>query len=260
MAERKYRPGEVLFRQDEPSDVVGRIVSGDVEVVKERGDQAVVLGRIGPGEYVGEMGVLEGRPRSATVRAIGAVIVDLVGKEDFLHRIAEDRDTAFALMVRLSARLRSVDDALAEADSRRAGTVEAPAPSASEVRPAARLTVFADSDRLTALLPADGYTLDALPFFVGRLPDEGETRPPIRIDFTLRDQTPYRLSPVHFALMEQDGAIIVRDFGSEFGTEVNGEILGGDFFRTDSTPLEPGDNLVIAGGAGSPYVFRIRLD
>jgi CRP/FNR family transcriptional regulator, cyclic AMP receptor protein len=50
----------------------------------------------------------------------------------------------------------------------------------------------------------------------------------------------------------------VRDLNSELGTIVNEIPLGRDFAQ-DRTPLQHGENAVIAGGRGSPYAFAVTL-
>ncbi len=69
MKTEKYAAGQEIFREGDPSDYVGWILSGSVEVVKEMGDWPVVLGSVGAGEFVGEMGVIERQPRGASIRA-----------------------------------------------------------------------------------------------------------------------------------------------------------------------------------------------
>jgi CRP-like cAMP-binding protein len=58
MVEVPFQQGEILFREGEVGDFVCLIVKGDVEVIKELGDQRVVLGVVKAGEFVGEMGVV----------------------------------------------------------------------------------------------------------------------------------------------------------------------------------------------------------
>ena len=61
--------GVVVFRQGEPADRFFQIRSGEVEVVVESPDAAPrLVARLGPGECFGEMGLLQGVPRTATVR------------------------------------------------------------------------------------------------------------------------------------------------------------------------------------------------
>jgi CRP-like cAMP-binding protein len=115
MAEVRYSEGNILFAEGDYSDHVVRIIEGEVEVLKQVKDQLVTLGRVGEGEFVGEMGVLEGRPRSATVRATSAVVAEQMDRNTFLRLISADGATAFNLLVRLSERLAATDQAYARA-------------------------------------------------------------------------------------------------------------------------------------------------
>ncbi|HUN52933.1 MAG TPA: cyclic nucleotide-binding domain-containing protein, partial [Candidatus Sulfotelmatobacter sp.] len=63
--------GAVLFRQDEPPDALFIVVSGSLGAFQERGDGSEIeIGRIKVGECVGEMALISGRLRSATIRAL----------------------------------------------------------------------------------------------------------------------------------------------------------------------------------------------
>ena len=115
MDEVRFDAGEVVFREGEPSRVVLLITAGEVEVLKAMPGGHVLLGRAGPGEVVGEMGVLEGRPRSTTVRARAPVAGELLDRDAFLARVSGDRELAFGALLRLSARLRAANEWLAEA-------------------------------------------------------------------------------------------------------------------------------------------------
>jgi CRP-like cAMP-binding protein len=63
---RRFETGEILFSQGDPSDFAVLIRSGSADVLRDAGGDAIVLGRVQAGEFVGEMGVLDGQPRSAT--------------------------------------------------------------------------------------------------------------------------------------------------------------------------------------------------
>lgn len=63
--------GEILFRQGETGDCLYIVIHGRLRVTVVHGDSNErVVGEVGRGESVGEMAVLTGEPRSATVRAI----------------------------------------------------------------------------------------------------------------------------------------------------------------------------------------------
>lgn len=88
---KRFEPDEILFRQGDPSDFAILILSGSADVLRDTGDDAIVLGAVQAGEFVGEMGVLEGRPRSATVRAASSVEAELIERQVFLDRVSSER-------------------------------------------------------------------------------------------------------------------------------------------------------------------------
>ena len=62
--------GSVLFREGDPSDAMYLVLRGELEVTVENPEHgSMVVGRIGPGEPVGEMQILSGGRRMATVVA-----------------------------------------------------------------------------------------------------------------------------------------------------------------------------------------------
>lgn len=65
-----YPPGSVIIRQGDPANEFYIIVRGEVEVVTHHpSGEEIVVGRLGEGQYFGEMGLMEGGTRTATVRA-----------------------------------------------------------------------------------------------------------------------------------------------------------------------------------------------
>lgn len=261
MRKQRFERGEIVFREGGLSDIVFRVISGEVEIVKELRGRDIALGRVGPGEYFGEMGVIEGRPRSATVKAVSNLEVETIERDDFLRRVSEDADTAFELMQRLSERLNTLDDAFAASvvvGGRRKN--DPPEGEVSEERPASgQITIFADSEAVATVLPAEGLSPQILPFFVGRHPVDDEALPPITIDLPLHDGEPHRLAKVHFSVAKTSKGFAIRDFRTELGTRVN-EVTLGEHFSRDVTLLESGANSVVAGGSDSPFRFRILVD
>jgi hypothetical protein len=83
--QRYFNQGDILLRQGDPSDCVFRINSGTVEILREVGDITIVLGSVFAGQFVGEMGVIEKRPRSATARAITEVEAEQLSRGARCH-------------------------------------------------------------------------------------------------------------------------------------------------------------------------------
>ena len=89
----------------------------------------------------------------------------------------------------------------------------------------------------------------------------GSTRPPgaVAADLLLYDREPVRLSRDHFAIVRHKGHLFVRDLQSTLGTTVNGVPIGWHF-GADEAPLQAGDNEIVAGGEGSPFVFKVEVN
>jgi CRP-like cAMP-binding protein len=98
-----YRRGEVVFHHHDPADAVHLVVKGrfDVRITTTHGD-VVALAIRGPGESFGEIAVVTGAERSATVSALepGETLV-LRGSE--LRRLARDHATVGEVLVRMLA-------------------------------------------------------------------------------------------------------------------------------------------------------------
>jgi len=266
MSRKLFQQGEILFEEGDQSDYACRILSGEAEVIKRHHGEEVVLGAAKAGEFIGEMGVLQDMPRSATVRAADSLVVELYPKDAFLRQVSADGRLALQLLVRLSERLKATDQAFAEvmAAISRGDAVPGPGvpPLAADaaVEPGALppLRLYADDAEIEDSVPNDGIAIRSLPFVVGRHGEKGEPVPPVAVDLALDDAPPYRLSRAHFSIIVADDGYCVRDLGSMLGTDVNGRFLGG-LFDTDDAPLVDGDNVVVAGGLGSPFKFRVAV-
>src|SRR5262245_42795420 len=94
--------GAVLFREGEPSDAMYVVLDGELQATvasAQHGD--MIVGRVGPGEPVGEMQILSGGSRTATVRAIAETEIARVPR-DVVERLARETPDA----------LRQVTDAI----------------------------------------------------------------------------------------------------------------------------------------------------
>ena len=98
--------GTVVIRQgDEPDDLFV-LVDGEVDVtVDEGGASPRVVARLAVGDYFGEIGLLEKRPRTATVTAVSHSSVFRIPGEDFLRIINEGPRISTTLLAAVSNRL-----------------------------------------------------------------------------------------------------------------------------------------------------------
>ena len=259
MTRKQFAEGQILFREGDPSDGVFRILAGTVDVVRELDGDLILLGTIGSGQFIGEMGVVENRPRSATVRATSEIEAEFFNPAEFLDEIAGSPQAARELIQRLSQRLREADDRIVN-DERRSSLARRNWKAADHetvVSPTNNVSLAAKSPWLQRQLPTPVEFGD-LPFIVGRRATAGEGPPLWEPDLKLDDTAPFRLSRNHFIIEKRNGGYHVRDLCSTLGTIVNGKPIG-NHFRADDAPMRAGENEVVAGGVDSPFVFSVSI-
>jgi CRP-like cAMP-binding protein len=105
----RYRQGEVVIRQGDAGNEMFFIESGQVQVVRGSAPNALILADLGAGELFGEMALLTGSPRSATVSAISDVDLWAMPQADFEDVVTAYPNLALALGRLLSERLRDTD-------------------------------------------------------------------------------------------------------------------------------------------------------
>jgi small-conductance mechanosensitive channel/CRP-like cAMP-binding protein len=116
----RYTAGEALVRQGDAGRSLFVVRTGDVRIEKAGdGGAARELARLGPGSFFGEMSLLTGEPRSASVVALGEVEVVVVKKDAFSTLLHDDGHLARALSEALEERSRSQ----ARVETRAAGAI-----------------------------------------------------------------------------------------------------------------------------------------
>jgi CRP-like cAMP-binding protein len=112
---RSYPAAAVIFREGDPGDALHVVVEGSVRVaVLSAGGEEATVALLGPGEFLGDLALLDGRPRSATATAHQATKTLIVTRGDFRRWLSERPAAAFALLEALSLRVRRGDEALAD--------------------------------------------------------------------------------------------------------------------------------------------------
>jgi CRP/FNR family cyclic AMP-dependent transcriptional regulator len=110
---RMFPRGMVIIREDDTDAALYIILQGQVSVTKKRGPgQAdMQLATLGPGDFFGEMALLDGAPRSATVTATATTECLLLTRLVFYTTLREDPQIAVAMLATLSKRIREVEQA-----------------------------------------------------------------------------------------------------------------------------------------------------
>jgi CRP/FNR family cyclic AMP-dependent transcriptional regulator len=102
--------GTLIVRQGDPTDALYILISGAIKVYNcDDEGREVILSLLGPGEFFGEMGLIDGAPRSANVVAREHCDLVVLGKNDFRRCLADHSDVAWQMMRSLVGRLRDAD-------------------------------------------------------------------------------------------------------------------------------------------------------
>ncbi|HNT78622.1 MAG TPA: ATP-binding protein [Anaerolineae bacterium] len=107
--EQTFASGDFICREGERGDALYLIWAGRVVVVKGDPAAPTVLAHCGPGEVVGEMALLEGKPRSASVIALEATRLLRISWGSFRTLLDRYPELGTSLLASLSARLRESD-------------------------------------------------------------------------------------------------------------------------------------------------------
>ncbi|TAL28623.1 MAG: EAL domain-containing protein [Alphaproteobacteria bacterium] len=84
---RQFKKGEILIREGERGECAYVIETGNVEILVQREGQPIQIGIRGPGSLIGEMAMIDDKPRTATVRAVDDCDVLEITREDFSRRV-----------------------------------------------------------------------------------------------------------------------------------------------------------------------------
>jgi len=108
---RRYDKNEVVFHEDESGDVFCLIREGRVKItmISPEGKE-IILSVIEPGEFFGEMSLLDNEPRSATVVALEDLELMTIWRNDFLQLLSENFSITKKILAEISRRLRTASD------------------------------------------------------------------------------------------------------------------------------------------------------
>jgi small-conductance mechanosensitive channel/CRP-like cAMP-binding protein len=126
VAERRYAAGETIVRQGDPGDEFFIVTSGKVRATVRREKAPTVdLGVFDPGFHFGELSLLTGAPRRATIAAIEDTDLLVINKENFQEIIAAHPKVANKLSKAIEKRRAEIEREFAEAgDEEAAAAVE----------------------------------------------------------------------------------------------------------------------------------------
>ena len=107
---RRFKRGELIVEQGKKSNALFIILTGRARVLTtDARGREVILASLAPGDYIGEMSLIDNEPHSASVRAELQTDVLMLGRVEFARCLPENTSMAYAVMKGLVQRLRHAD-------------------------------------------------------------------------------------------------------------------------------------------------------
>ena len=114
MKRHDFKDGEIIFHKGDQSDAAFLITQGKVEIIQARRDDTTeILAVLNRGDYFGEMGAIDDKPRSATAVAKGPVACMSVGRDEFMDMLLNRPQESIDILKVLFERLRIANEELA---------------------------------------------------------------------------------------------------------------------------------------------------
>ncbi len=109
LEERELDEGTEVFRAGDDGATLFLIQEGAVEITTGDGKQRTVLASLFPGQFFGEISLLDGAPRSATATATKPCVLQALDRDDFLSFIASKPQAATKILSEMGERLRQTN-------------------------------------------------------------------------------------------------------------------------------------------------------
>jgi len=246
-----FQAGETVLEEGSKGSSAYVILTGTAKVLKKIGSKEILMATLGVGQVFGEMGLIEDRPRSATVRAESDLKVRVIDREQFNELLRTKPSVLIPIMKSLFERLRQASEMLAE---KAANSLTAP-------RKERKIEVIMKGQTVEAKKALDGRKLliTDFPFLIGRhSPMNSDSDVFHNNDLTIKEEKPYVVSRNHLAISNEKGAAWVVDRGSAFGVIVNGKEIGGSSGVTRAI-LDKEENQIVVGPATSRFIFLLQV-
>jgi len=110
---RRYGKDEYIFWEGEPAEWLVFVAEGQVKMIKHsEGGRETILATFGPGQIVGEVGVLVGEVYPATAQALERAVTLNLRRVDYIELVRRHPDLAWALIQELGRRLQGAHEAI----------------------------------------------------------------------------------------------------------------------------------------------------
>lgn len=246
-----FKAGDIVMKEGSRGSSAYVILSGTAKVIKRVGPAEIVVATLGEGQVFGEMGLIEDKPRSASVRAGTVLKTRIIDRDRFNQLLKENPSVLIPIMKSLFERLRQASEMLAER------TFE----SDSKAEEEKVFEIHMEGQTVEARKALDGRKLKItrFPFLIGRYSAHNPDSDVFTYnDLTIEEEKPYVVSRNHLSINQERGRLWVVDRGSAFGVIVNGREIGGKSGKARA-PLDKEENQIVIGPVTSKFIFLLKV-
>jgi CRP/FNR family cyclic AMP-dependent transcriptional regulator len=104
-SETTFEDGESVTREGDPGDTFYIVIDGRLKVSQH----GTLVRELGPGDFLGEISLVDGGPRTATVTADGPVQALVIRRADFLEMVEWDSAVRLGVLTALTERIRKTE-------------------------------------------------------------------------------------------------------------------------------------------------------
>lgn len=249
MSSKTIEKDGVIFQEGDIADAAYYITSGKVALFQSDRGQSTPLKTVADKEVFGELCLFDDKAlRPYSARALEATTVETIQAADYAGFIASAPDALKAVFQLMADRMKL-------GKSRNAAKANPILNSTTK-----SLTLTPEGDKLKSQLKPVTIPVASLPFRIGGFPEGSEVNRKDTVHLSIASQAqPLRVSRQHCEIANEDGALVVVDMGSRFGTIVNGVSIGRGK-GVYSAPLANGTNTIILGNQDSGYSLTITCE
>ena len=111
VSRKRFRRGDIIFQKEDPAQSLFIIEKGSVRIFFPGAQGAdLTLAVLGPGDFFGDLSLLDGRPRSAGAAALADTNLLILERSDFMALLLSRPEAATAVLARVAQRLRDTNE------------------------------------------------------------------------------------------------------------------------------------------------------
>ncbi|MGR3221333.1 MAG: cyclic nucleotide-binding domain-containing protein [Candidatus Anammoxibacter sp.] len=254
METKKFKSGDIIIEEGSRGTCAYIIETGSVEVSRTYDKVKKILTTLGEKQVFGEMGLIEDKPRSATVTAVGNTILSEISRESFNDLFCKNPKVILSILNALFEKLRTATiNIVKDHAKKKQGGFFAHDEKASVLLKDNRYIVLSGSNEISRqALDDKDLVVRTFPFKVGRRGGYDDVLTANDLQIEEREE-PFYISKNHFSIDKIEGHFVVMDRGSNAGLIVNGEKV------KDMYIFQMEENAITIGSAFSPFEFKMVI-